>query len=404
MTLVVQEGKHGERVVGYKLMDGVKSQLVAKAHVIGAARRIVVKIGSSVLSDGAGLHRRRVQQISKALSALQGAGKQVVVVTSGAVAAVIARLQVKRSGRTIPVKQAAAAVGQISLMALYQECFLHHNLKVAQILLTHDDLSNRRRYLNAKHTILALIEAGVVPIVNENDTVAVEEIQFGDNDNLSSQVAVLTEADALIMFSDVDGLYEKDPRLDGQAKLISLVERFDARLMDLGGKPGPLGRGGMASKIEAAQKAAMFGIPTLLTNGCTVDGPMAAFDTRTEVGTLFLATGDKIASRKHWIAYTLKPTGTVTLAAGATAAILKDGKSLLPAGVQAVEGAFGEGDCITCLDENGNEFARGLVNYNAADLKRIRGVQTRDIERTLGYKISDEVIHRNDLALIQSNN
>ena len=384
-------------------MDGINSQLAAKANVMGAARRMVVKIGSSVLSDGAGLHRPRVQQLSKTLSALQETGKQVVVVTSGAVAAGIATLRVERSGRTIPVKQAAAAVGQISLMALYQECFSQQNLKVAQILLTHDDLSNRRRYLNAKHTILALIEAGVVPIVNENDTVAVDEIQFGDNDNLSSQVAVLIEADALIIFSDVDGLYENDPRLDRQAKRISLVERFDARLMDLGGRPGPLGRGGMASKIEAAQKAAMFGIPTLLTNGCTVDGPIAAFDTQTEVGTLFLATGDKIASRKHWIAYTLKPTGAVTLDAGATAAICKDGKSLLPAGVQAIQGEFGEGDCIICLDENGNEFARGLVNYNAADLNRIKGVHTREIELRLGYKISDEVIHRNDLALIQNN-
>ncbi len=369
-----------------------------KARILEKTRRIVVKVGSSVLSDGDGVCTPRVSQLATTLSALRPA--EVVLVTSGAVAAGMGVLNMKQRPRTIPAKQAAAAIGQITLMALYEECFSRHAIRVAQILLTHDDLANRRRYLNAKHTLLTLIESGVVPIVNENDTVAVEEIQFGDNDNLSAQVAVLVEADLLMILSDVAGLYETDPRLDQHAKRIALVKQFDDQLIQRCGAAGPLGRGGMASKIEAAQKAALSGIPSLLIDGRCAEYLRAAFDPRQEVGTLFLPVADRLASRKHWIAYTLKPAGALRLDTGAAVAIRRGGRSLLPAGVQGVYGSFEEGDCVTCLDEGGAEFARGLVNYSAADLRQIQGVHTSQIEQTLGYKVSDEVIHRDDLALL----
>ena len=373
-------------------------QLTHKTCILERTRRIVVKVGSSVLSDGDGVYAPRVRQLATTLSTLRQT--EVVLVTSGAVAAGMGVLNMKQRPRTIPAKQAAAAIGQITLMALYEECFSQHALRVAQILLTHDDLANRRRYLNAKHTLLTLIESGAVPIVNENDTVAVEEIQFGDNDNLSAQVAVLVEADLLIILSDVAGLYETDPRVDRHAKRIALVERFDAQLMQRCGQAGPLGRGGMTSKIEAAQKAAQSGIPSLLIDGRSNEELGAAFDPQREVGTLFLPVSDRIASRKHWIAYTLKPAGSLRLDAGAAAAIRRGGKSLLPAGVREVYGSFEEGACVTCLDESGDEFARGLVNYSAAALIQIQGVHTSQIEQTLGYKVSDEVIHRDDLVLL----
>ena len=380
-------------------MNDGNSHLAHKARILESTRRIVVKVGSSVLSNGDGVYTPRVSHLATTLSTLQKA--EVVLVTSGAVAAGMGALNMKQRPRTIPAKQAAAAIGQITLMALYEECFSQHAIRVAQILLTHDDLANRRRYLNAKHTLLTLIESGVVPIVNENDTVAVEEIQFGDNDNLSAQVAVLVEADLLVMLSDVAGLYETDPRLDQQAKRIPLVEQFDEQLLKRCGAAGPLGRGGMTSKIEAAQKAALSGIPSLLIDGRSDAGLCAVFDPQQEVGTLFLPVSDRIASRKHWIAYTLKPAGSLRLDAGAAAAIRRDGRSLLPAGVRGVYGSFEEGDCVTCLDESGGEFARGLVNYGAAALRQIQGVHTSQIEQTLGYKVSDEVIHRDDLALLQ---
>ena len=374
-------------------------QLRHKARILKKTRRVVVKVGSSVLSDGDGVYAPRVRQLATTLATLRQV--EVVLVTSGAVAAGMGVLNMKQRPRTIPAKQAAAAIGQITLMALYEECFSRHAIRVAQILLTHDDLANRRRYLNAKHTLLTLIESGVMPIVNENDTVAVEEIQFGDNDNLSAQVAVLVEADLLIILSDVAGLYETDPRLDQHAKRIALVERFDDRLMQRCGQAGPLGRGGMTSKIEAAQKAALSGIPSLLIDGRSNEEFGAAFDPQREVGTLFLPVSDRIASRKHWIAYTLKPVGSLRLDAGAAAAIRQDGRSLLPAGVREVCGNFEEGECVTCLDDSGAEFARGLVNYSAAALRQIQGAHTSRIEQTLGYKVSDEVIHRDDLALLQ---
>ena len=306
----------------------------------------------------------------------------------------------KTRPKTIPGKQAAAAVGQIALMALYERDFSQHDIRVAQILLTHDDLANRRRYLNAKHTMLTLLEAKVLPIVNENDTVAVEEIQFGDNDNLSALVAVLVEADLLVILSDVAGLYEQDPRVHPEAQLVPLVEKFDSTVFAQAGGAGTLGRGGMLSKLQAAQKAAFSGIPTVITDGRQKDALVLVFEPTRETGTLFLPEADRLTSRKHWIAYTLKPAGELMVDVGASTAICERGRSLLPPGVREIRGTFSEGECVTCVDDKGHAFARGLVNYSSEALERIKGTRTSQIERILGYKVSDEVIHRDDLALL----
>jgi glutamate 5-kinase len=376
------------------------AQLVYKAQILGRTRRVVVKVGSSILSSADGVRSERVAHLASELATLRSAGKEVVLVTSGAVAAGMSRLGMRERPKTIPAKQAVAAVGQIALMALYEKYFSVHDLRVAQVLLTHDDLANRRRYLNAKHTMLTLLEAKVIPIVNENDTVAVEEIQFGDNDNLSALVAVLIEADLLVILSDVEGLYDRDPRTNSDARLIALVEKGTDDLVYSAGEAGPLGRGGMATKLQAAHKAALSGIPTVIADGRREQSLALVFDPATETGTLFLPLADRLASRKHWIAYTLKSAGTLVVDAGACTAICGRGSSLLPPGVREVRGMFGEGECVACLDPSGREFARGLVNYSSSDLERIKGARTSQIEKILGYKVSDEVIHRDDLALL----
>lgn len=371
-----------------------------KTQILSRVRRIVVKIGSSNLSGASGIKNESVAAVARQLSTLHAAGKEVVLVTSGAVAAGMNRLGLQGRPKTIPVKQAAAAVGQIALMALYEQSFSTHGVRVAQILLTHDDLANRKRYLNAKHTMGALLDARVIPIVNENDTVAVEEIQLGDNDNLSAQVAVLLEADLLVILSDVAGLYDKDPRIHQDAALVALVNHFDHTLLESGGTAGPLGRGGMASKLHAAHKATLSGIPTIIADGRNEAILSQVFDPYIATGTLFLPVADRLASRKHWIAYTLKPAGLLVVDAGACAAIREQGRSLLSPGVREVHGVFEEGECVTCVDETGKEFARGLVNYSSVALTRIKGARTHQIEQLLGYKVSDEVIHRDDLALL----
>jgi len=376
------------------------AQLAYKARILSRARRVVVKVGSSILSHADGVKGERVAQLARELTALRSAGKEVVLVTSGAVAAGMGRLGLSGRPRTIPAKQAAAAVGQIALMALYEKYFSVHDVRVAQVLLTHDDMASRRRYLNAKHTMLTLLEAEVIPIVNENDTVAVEEIQFGDNDNLSALVAVLVEADLLVILSDVEGLYDCDPRTNSDAQLIALVEKGTDGLAYRVGEAGPLGRGGMTTKLQAAHKAALSGIPTVITDGRREQSLTLVFDPAAETGTLFLPLADRLASRKHWIAYTLKPAGALVVDAGACAAVCERGSSLLPPGVREVRGMFGEGECVACLDPSGREFARGLVNYSSNDLERIKGARTSQIEKILGYKVSDEVIHRDDLALL----
>jgi glutamate 5-kinase len=376
-----------------------EDQLAHKTHLLRHVRRAVIKVGSNVLSGPQGLRRERVRALAGEIAALVARGRQLVVVTSGAVATGAPRLGPRR--HRIEWRQAAAAVGQIGLMTAYERAFAAHERIVAQVLLTHTDLSDRRRYLNARHTLRTLLDLGVIPIVNENDTVAVEELKFGDNDHLSALTASLVEADLLVVLSDVEGLHTRDPRLDPEAGLVRLARADDPAMREVAGPArSEVGTGGMASKVAAARQAAAVGIPTIIADG-TRDGVLAAvFEPSVEVGTLILADGDRLAHRKHWIAYALKPSGALHLDAGAEQAVTKSGRSLLPSGVRAIEGSFGVGDCVRCIGPDGREFARGLVNYTAAELDRIKGVHTREVERLLGYKASDEVIHRDDLVVL----
>jgi glutamate 5-kinase len=374
-------------------------QLAHKARLLRRVRRVVVKIGSNVLAGPNGLRRERVRALAAEMAGLAAGGRQIVVVSSGAVAAGALRLGPRRT--RIEWRQAAAAVGQIGLMAAYEHAFAAHERHVAQVLLTHADLADRRRYLNARHTLRTLLDLGIVPIVNENDTVAVEELRFGDNDNLSALTASLVEADLLVILSDVDGIYTRDPRLDPDAAPVRVARADDAAVAQAAGPAvSGLGTGGMASKLAAARKAAAAGIPTLIADGTDEGVLTTAFDPSAEAGTLLLADGDPLTRRKHWIAHTLKPAGALHLDEGAERALARGGRSLLPSGVRAVVGGFGVGDCVRCVGPDGREFARGLVNYAAPEIDKIKGAHTRDIERLLGYKGSDEVIHRDDLVLV----
>ena len=377
------------------------SQRDYKKRILRRARRVVVKIGSQILSSPRGIEEGRIKELVRDLAALHDQGKELVVVSSGAVAAGMTRLGIHQRPKTVPQKQALAAVGQIKLMALYERYFARFNKSVAQVLLTHEDLANRQRYLNAKHTLQALMESSIIPVVNENDTVAVEEIKFGDNDHLSALVATLVETDLLVIMSDVDGIFDRDPRAHEEAQLISLIEDIKRAKRGLSGESRSLyGTGGISSKIGAAEKAAAAGIPTLIANGLHSGVLPRLFDAKEEIGTLILPEENRLASRKHWIAYNLRPTGEIVVDQGAHEALTQKGKSLLPSGLKEVRGTFDVGACVRCLDLQGREFARGLVNYSAQELNQIKGLHTSKIEKVLGYKAYDEIIHRDDLVLL----
>ncbi|MBI4526444.1 MAG: glutamate 5-kinase [Deltaproteobacteria bacterium] len=372
-----------------------------KKRFLRRARRVVLKIGSQILSSPAGIEEGRIKDLARNLADLHDQGKELVIVSSGAVAAGMTRLGLKERPKTIPQKQAIAAVGQIKLMALYERHFSRFKKNVAQVLLTHEDLANRQRYLNAKHTLRTLLESKIIPIVNENDTVAVEEMKFGDNDHLSSLVATLLEADLLVVLSDVDGVYDRDPHIHRDARLIPLIADVKKSKEELRGNTrSPLGTGGMASKVSAAEKAAAAGIPTIIANGLKPQILTRVFDIKSEAGTLVLPDENRLAIRKHWIAYNLKPAGEIIVDPGAYDALVQRGKSLLPSGLREIHGSFGVGECVRCLDIDGKEFARGLVNYSAQELAQIRGLHTSKIEKILGYKSYDEIIHRDDLVLL----
>jgi glutamate 5-kinase len=365
------------------------------AHV----RRVVIKIGSGVISSDAGLDGPRIEALCQDILDLRQRGFEVVVVSSGAVAAGKGDLGITGRPQTIPLKQAAAAIGQSRLMRTYKEAFRTHGVTVAQVLLTRDDLANRRRYLNARNTLMTLLEYGVVPIINENDTVVVDEIRFGDNDNLSAMVTNLVEAQLLVILSDVDGLYDRDPRHHADARLITEVERINEEIEAMAGEEeGPLGTGGMATKIKAAKRATLCGAGTAIINGRTPKNLRFLFDGH-ELGTYFLPARDPIAARKHWIAFTKKPRGKLLLDEGARAAIIDGGKSLLPSGVRQIEGEFDRGDAVRLCTLDGREFAKGVTNYSSLELLRIMGRNTREIETILGYKYGDEIVHRDNLVI-----
>jgi glutamate 5-kinase len=372
-----------------------------KKQILRRARRVVVKIGSQILSSSAGIEEGRLRELVRDLAELHKSGKEMVVVSSGAVAAGMTRLGRRERPKTIPEKQALAAVGQIKLMALYERFFSRFDISVAQVLLTHEDLANRQRYINAKHTFQMLLESSIIPIVNENDTVAVEEMKFGDNDHLSALVATLLGADLLIILSDVEGVYDRDPRVHANPRLIPLIEDIKSMRHEIVGESVTLvGTGGIATKIGAAEKAAAAGIPTIITNGLKEHPLTRLLDDSAEIGTLVLAVENRLTQRKHWIAYNLKPAGAIVVDEGAHEALVKKKKSLLPSGLREVRGAFGVGECVRCLDPEGREFARGLVNYSAQELNQIKGLHTSKIENALGYKAYDEIIHRDDLVLL----
>ncbi len=365
------------------------------AHV----KRVVIKIGSGVITDGDHLDLTRIATICEDVQQLRQRGYEVILVSSGAVAAGKADLNIIGRPQTIPLKQAAAAIGQSRLMRAYKDALHQHGLKAAQILLTRDDLANRRRYLNARNTLMTLLEYGIVPIINENDTVVVDEIRFGDNDNLSAMATNLVEAQLLIILSDVDGLYECDPRQNTEAQLISEVERITPDIEAMAGGEGTdLGTGGMGTKLKAAKRATLFGAGTAIINGRTPHNLIYLFDGH-ELGTYFLPARDPMAARKHWIAFTKKPRGKLFLDDGAYQAILERGKSLLPAGIKKLDGSFERGDAVRLCNIEGLEIAKGVTNYNSAELARILGKKTQEIEAILGYQYGDEVVHRDNLVL-----
>jgi glutamate 5-kinase len=367
--------------------------------VFSHVKRVVVKVGSGVVSDANGLDLPVLRAISSEICALRQRGYEVILVSSGAVAAGKGDLGIVGRPRTIPLKQAAAAIGQSRLMGAYKEAFLVHGRKVAQVLLTRDDLANRRRYLNARNTLMTLLEYNITAIINENDTVVVDEIRFGDNDNLSAMVTNLTEAHLLVILSDVDGLYDRDPREDAGAQLIPVVERITPEIEAMAGNGvTQLGTGGMATKLKAAKRATLYGVGTVIVNGRTPQVLSRLFDGE-EIGTYFLPARDRMAAKKHWIAFTKKPRGKLLLDDGARRALVEGGKSLLPSGIKGVDGGFDRGDAVRLCDLDGVEFAKGVINYSLAELLRIMGKKTSEIEAVLGYKYGDEVVHRDNLVL-----
>ncbi|MEE8581552.1 MAG: glutamate 5-kinase [Myxococcota bacterium] len=371
-------------------------------QVVKRARRIVVKIGSSTLSRNGELRPRVFTDLARQVSELIESDRQVVLVSSGSIAVGRRELGWGHADNSIPEMQAAAAVGQIGLVELYKRRFARLDKKVAQVLLTRAGLEEREHFLNARRTLLELLRLGVVPIVNENDTVATEEIRFGDNDNLSATVVNLVGAELLIILTDVDGLHHEKPCADRPTPpLFDVIEAITPEIEKAAqGSDNASGRGGMITKLEAARTAARSGAATVVCRGRGRDTLLRVVAGES-VGTLFLS-GQKLNSRKHWLAFTARTRGELVIDPGAVRALLERGRSLLPAGVVEVRGNFRIGDSVTCVDQQGRQLARGLAGYSAEDVTRIRGLATREIPRVLGYSNGDEVIHRDNLVLLES--
>lgn len=365
------------------------------------AKRIVIKVGSGVLTADHGLNVNAIQIISKQISQLFEKGLEIVLVSSGSMAAGFKKIGLASRPTDIPGRQATAAVGQAGLILEYEKAFYHYNKKVAQILLTQDDLHNRTRYLNARNTLNTLLSWGVLPIINENDTVATEEIKFGDNDNLSAMITLLMDADILINLTDIEGLYTIDPRTNPGAELIPVIDSISPKIKKMASSiPGALGTGGMLSKIKAAEKVTSAGIPMVIAGGKKPDILTDLFSGK-ELGTFFVPSETRLSSRKCWIAFSRKPKGKIKIDNGAAEALLQKGKSLLPIGITAVEGNFNIGDCVEVYAENNQKLGIGLVNYRSDDIMKIKGQRSNQIESKLGNKSYDEVIHRDNLAVRQ---
>ncbi|MBU4177841.1 MAG: glutamate 5-kinase [Desulfurivibrionaceae bacterium] len=372
-----------------------------RRRFLDRAKRVVIKVGSAVLTTGEGLNLPVLDALAKEICALRQSGRQVILVSSGAVAAGRRKMGLGDRALSLREKQAAAAIGQSSLMRSYEKIFEQLGQKVAQVLLTHDALSHRDRYLNVRNTLFTLLDWGLVPIINENDTVSVEELRFGDNDALGAMVTNLTEADIFVCLTDVSGLFSANPLTNPEAKPVHTVARIDAAVLGMVGTVhSGVGTGGMGSKVKAAKMVSARG-------GCCFIGPGREPDTISRlfagelVGTFFLPQKEKLASRKHWIAYTLRPQGFLVLDGGACKAVLQGGKSLLPSGILEVRGKFGIGAPVHCVNEQGEPLAAGLVNYGSGDIDRIKGAKTSQIEQMLERpKDSDEIIHRDNLVIL----
>ena len=368
---------------------------------LAGSKRVVVKIGSSLLTNaGAGLDRGAIADWVRQIAALRKRGIEVIVVSSGAIAEGMKRLGWKRRPRQVSELQAAAAVGQMGLVQMWESCFAELELHTAQVLLTHEDLGDRRRYLNARTTLKSLLALGVVPIINENDTVVVDEIRFGDNDTLGALVTNLIEADALLILTDQKGLFSADPRKDPSARLVAQGQAGDPALEAMAGGAGSqLGSGGMLTKVLAAKRAARSGAHTAIAWGREPEVLTRLFRGQA-IGTFLTAATPPVAARKQWLADHLKPAGRLTLDAGAVKALISDGKSLLPIGATAVEGHFERGEVVSVAGPDGREIARGLVNYGAAETARILRKPTGEIEAVLGYIAEPELIHRDNLVVL----
>jgi len=370
-----------------------------RKELLSQVKRVVIKIGSGVLVGRDGVDPAIIEALVVDLCQLIEQGYELLLVSSGAIATGKGDLGIVGRPQTIPLKQAAAAIGQSRLMRYYKDAFRGCDRRVAQILLTRDDLANRRRFLNARNTLMVLLEYGITPIINENDTVVVDEIRFGDNDNLSALVTNLAEADLLVILSDVDGLYDSNPRTNPQAQRIELVEQITPEIEAMAGGVGSeVGTGGMATKIEAAKRASLYGVSTVIVNG-RQSQVLSRLFAGEELGTWFLPMAEHLNARKHWIAFTKKPRGRLLVDEGARRALTDKGKSLLPSGIVRIEGTFERGDAVRLCDAEGREFARGVINYSRAELQRIQGHNSQAIEELLGYQYGDEVVHRDNLVL-----
>jgi len=369
-------------------------------QVLRQAQRVVVKIGTRVLTTAAGgLDPKVFARLAGEVAEARRMKREIVIVSSGAMAAGRKRLGIGPAKLTMPEKQAVAALGQPDLIAAWERAFRKHGLLVAQVLLTHEDFAERLRYLNSRNTLVTLLEKGIIPVINENDTVAVEEIKFGDNDRLSALVAGLLDADLLVLLSDIMGLCDQDPGLHADAQVIPVVRELTREVFECAGPSRhALATGGMSSKIVAARAVSSMGIATFIGNGRTPGLLSRIFEGKIQ-GTLILPSGKKLRGRQYWIAFARKPRGQVQVDAGARRALVEGNKSLLPSGVTQVHGRFAAGDAVAVTDPEGVEFARGLVRFSASDLNRIKGLKTSAIEAVLGERDYEEVIHKDDLVL-----
>ena len=368
---------------------------------IRKAKRWVVKVGSSlVTADGAGLDLNATRAWAEQIVRLKQAGCEVVLVSSGSIAEGMNRLGWKQRPSAVHELQAAAAVGQMGLIQAYESDFKKHGIHTAQILLTHDDLANRRRYLNARSTLQTLMDLGVTPIINENDTVTTDEIMFGDNDTLSALVANLIDAETLVILTDQKGLYDKDPRANPDAKLVERATAGDPALLRMAGPSGSaIGKGGMSTKLEAAERAARSGTTTIIASGREED-VLIRLQKGESIGTMLTSDKAPMLARKQWLANQLKVRGSLSLDEGACRVLRKQGSSLLAVGVTAVQGEFKRGELVSCHNKEGEEVARGLSNYNSDEIRRLKGQPSSRIEEILGYVDEPELINRDNMVMV----